>query len=521
MERLTRVLRVIIFLILIFGGSIANAQDNLLTNPGFEAPFVDKTIQGEAPRAVANGWEPWHVPPASGSSSAENQQPEYFETAPDSTRIRSGQNAQGYFTFFATHTGGVYQRVTGVTPGTELRFSVYAWVWSSSFEDVNQSEDPGDVIVYVGIDPTGGTDGTSSNIVWSPPAPDQYDAYREYSVIATASSNAVTVFVRSVVDFPVQNNFIYLDDAVLAATTSAQPTPTETQVVQQPSATPTVTVTTAAATATNTQVTGQDPTPTREGPSVITPDPSNVPPFVTVNPTATSTPTPTPTTPAPIAASATPSATQQTSGGNPTPATPSEVFQSSIVHTVQRGDTVSRIAVLYGSTTQAIITANSLNEDALIFVGQGLIIPVRQLTAPTTTPSATPVVVVITATQNVGVGGGVTGTVYIVRPGDTLNRIARQFNTTVAELARLNGIVNPNIIQAGQSLIISAAGQPPVVIQPTSAPPVTQPTTYVVRPGDNLYRISLRFNVSMAQLVAANNIANVNRIFAGQTLIIP
>src|SRR5262245_21529301 len=46
-------------------------------------------------------------------------------------------------------------------------------------------------------------------------------------------------------------------------------------------------------------------------------------------------------------------------------------------------------------------------------------------------------------------------------------------------------------------------------------------TTYVVQPGDNLFRLSLRFNTTVAALAAANGITNVNLIFAGQTLIIP
>ncbi len=46
-------------------------------------------------------------------------------------------------------------------------------------------------------------------------------------------------------------------------------------------------------------------------------------------------------------------------------------------------------------------------------------------------------------------------------------------------------------------------------------------TTHIVAAGENLFRISLRYNVPLATLAARNNIANVNLIFAGQTLIIP
>lgn len=46
-------------------------------------------------------------------------------------------------------------------------------------------------------------------------------------------------------------------------------------------------------------------------------------------------------------------------------------------------------------------------------------------------------------------------------------------------------------------------------------------TTYTVQPGDNLFRISLRFGVTVAALAQANNIANPNLIFVGQVLTIP
>lgn len=45
--------------------------------------------------------------------------------------------------------------------------------------------------------------------------------------------------------------------------------------------------------------------------------------------------------------------------------------------------------------------------------------------------------------------------------------------------------------------------------------------TYVVQPGDNLFRIALRFDTTIAALAEANDIANVNLIFVGQTLVIP
>jgi LysM repeat protein len=48
-----------------------------------------------------------------------------------------------------------------------------------------------------------------------------------------------------------------------------------------------------------------------------------------------------------------------------------------------------------------------------------------------------------------------------------------------------------------------------------------QRQTYLVQPGDNLYRISLRFGVTMRALQEVNGIVNVNLLYAGQVLVIP
>jgi LysM repeat protein len=54
-----------------------------------------------------------------------------------------------------------------------------------------------------------------------------------------------------------------------------------------------------------------------------------------------------------------------------------------------------------------------------------------------------------------------------------------------------------------------------------SIPVLAQETTYVVQPGDNLYRIALRFGISQQALAAANGITDPSRIFSGQELVIP
>ena len=179
---------------------IAFGQDdetsNLLTNGDFEGDFVE--LDGADPRNVATGWSPWHIPATDNSPSFANHDPNYDQET-DRIRLDEEGSAQKYFTLFATHQGGIYQEVDSATNGTTYRFSIYAHVWSSSFEDADVSEDPGAVVVRVGIDPNGGTDGASEDIIWSTAATFFYDAYRQYAVIATAESTTITVFVESTV----------------------------------------------------------------------------------------------------------------------------------------------------------------------------------------------------------------------------------------------------------------------------------------------------------------------------------
>jgi LysM repeat protein len=519
-------LALLVALLLTLGASIAGAQANLLTNPGFESPF--NAVGGNAMLNVAQGWTPWHIPQSPGDTASQNVQPEYYPSSNTSDslgvpRIRSGSDGQQFSAFFATFQGGVFQRVTGVQPGTQLRFSIFAHVWSSSFDDPDLSDEDGGVLVQVGIDPTGGEDGESTSIIWSS-ATQLYDAFNEYSVTANASGSAVSVWVRASISFPVKNTVVYLDDASLVnagapvATTrppaSATPVPATvttvanvpTNTAAPPTSTQMIAPTFTAAPATSTPA-PQQPTNTT-APSQPTNTTAPAQPSSTPEQINTAVP---PTVQAPVA-SATPVPVQPSNTA--VPINPGE-FPSSIVHTVQRGDTVGRLANLYGSTVQAITTANGLNEDALIFVGQNLVIPVRLPAPATLTPTPTAQVVVVTATpapattQTPQVQPPVGGTTtYVVQRGDTLRRIAQQFNTTVAALAQLNGIANVNLIFVGQQLTVPTPGQ-------------TLPETYRVQPGDNLFRIALRFGVSLQALAQANNITNTNLVFVGQVLSIP
>jgi len=104
---------------------------------------------------------------------------------------------------------------------------------------------------------------------------------------------------------------------------------------------------------------------------------------------------------------------------------------------------------------------------------------------------------------------------HTVQAGENLFRIALRYNTTVDAIANANGIANPSLVYVGQVLTVPGAGSQPPTTTGTGG------TTYVVQPGDNLFRIALRYNMGYLYLAQYNGIANPASIRVGQVLRIP
>ena len=106
-------------------------------------------------------------------------------------------------------------------------------------------------------------------------------------------------------------------------------------------------------------------------------------------------------------------------------------------------------------------------------------------------------------------GGEIEGT-YTVKSGDSLWSIANRFNTTVAEIKRLNNL-NTNALQVGQVLKLPTGN---------GNTNNNQGNTYTVKSGDSLWSIANRFNTTVAELKALNNL-NTNILQIGQILKLP
>ena len=99
--------------------------------------------------------------------------------------------------------------------------------------------------------------------------------------------------------------------------------------------------------------------------------------------------------------------------------------------------------------------------------------------------------------------------VYIVKSGDSLYRIAQQYNTTVDTIKSFNNLTSNNL-SIGQELLI------PINNTEQETPVIN----YIVKKGDSLWSIAQKYNTTVTEIKSLNNLAN-NNLSIGQNLLIP
>ena len=147
------------------------------------------------------------------------------------------------------------------------------------------------------------------------------------------------------------------------------------------------------------------------------------------------------------------------------------------VYVVKSGDSLYKIAQNYDTTVSEIMQLNNLTSTSLS-IGQILEIPIK-----------TPI-----------------GNTYIVKSGDSLYKIAQNYNTTVNELVSLNNL-SSTALSIGQVLKI-----------PSTTSETTD--TYTVKSGDNLYEIARNNNTTVSELMSLNNLSST-LLSIGQVLKLP
>ena len=218
------------------------------------------------------------------------------------------------------------------------------------------------------------------------------------------------------------------------------------------------------------------------------------------------------------------------------PYTPPEGLVTN-TYIVKKGDTLYSIAAKLGTTVEELKKENNLTTNSLS-IGQVLRIPSKIIYKDdetlytvkkgdtlykiaqannTTVEELKRINGLTTNTLSVGQllkipSSLLPETTYTVQRGDSLYSIAAKYNTTVEELKRINGLTT-NILSIGQVLKLPSN-------ESAESPSVDEGISYTIQKGDSLYSIAKKYNVTIDEIKELNNLTS-NLLSIGQVLLIP
>jgi len=172
-----------------------------------------------------------------------------------------------------------------------------------------------------------------------------------------------------------------------------------------------------------------------------------------------------------------------------------------VVHVVDKGENLTRIAARYALDVATLKSMNALKSD-VVKVGQELKVLTGQ---PSVSPSESS-----SAQAKQKAAGKATEaqrrpTYYTVRKGDSLARIASRYGLSSEVLREINNLPTSGVIHPGDRLRL------------TAAPPPASTVGYVVKAGDTLSAVANRYGMGTPQLMDLNRLRN-DRIRVGQKL---
>ncbi|QOT19380.1 LysM peptidoglycan-binding domain-containing protein [Paenarthrobacter sp. YJN-5] len=145
---------------------------------------------------------------------------------------------------------------------------------------------------------------------------------------------------------------------------------------------------------------------------------------------------------------------------NPAPAAPANTTPASVI--LKAGDTLSAIAARNGVSLAAVLAANNLQMRSIIYPGQKILLATSAAApaAPAAPTTIAPAVTSITPAA---------GTTYVVKPGDTLSKIAAAYGVSLSSVLTGNGMTLNTIIYPGQRITVGAAA-PAAPAAPVNTP---------------------------------------------------
>jgi LysM repeat protein len=225
-------------------------------------------------------------------------------------------------------------------------------------------------------------------------------------------------------------------------------------------------------------------------------------------------------------------------------------MEPSQTYTVQKGDTLSAIASMYGTSWKKLAEFNSLSNPNKLFVGQEIQIPGSLSASTPITRSSTPSAGSISAPRS----PIKQGSSYVIQRGDSLSGIAKRAGLSVQEIQAANAL-DSHVIIAGKSLSIPKKGEVKVssfsapVVKSTPVPvmedasdvaseaaPAPAPMAdiaplapaasapvyeHVLYPGETLEDVARQYGSSQDEIMMLNGITSPDAVKPGTKLLVP
>ncbi len=175
-------------------------------------------------------------------------------------------------------------------------------------------------------------------------------------------------------------------------------------------------------------------------------------------------------------------------------------------HEIKRGETLAVIAARHRTAVDSLKSVNNLRSD-IIQVGETLRVPIPREALKHYTLSEYG-----RRMRGLKDTGDGEKYIYTVKRGDTLWDIGRHYGVSVKQLTAWNGISRNRFLRPGQKLTLWFADSD------KKAQTAGDPFHYIVKKGDSLWSIAKKFDVTIKQLLAWNNLRRNKFLYPNQKI---